>query len=191
MFSPGNEPWPSWPGQAWTKGSGRWAHTPNMSLGITCISACIAIRFSAYYGNRVNRYICIYIYVCVCEYEFYLYGGSMEHVYMQKLCVYHLNYAYIIICIYIYIWVRIDIAASLPNISQHIRQGTIPKSMILTRGALVVFAPDRRVDSWFWAALRMVDIPKWQLWMGNIWKNMEKLMITIWLFNIAMENHHF
>ena len=43
--------------------------------------------------------------VCVCEYEFYLYRGSMEHVYMQKLCVYHLmyiNYAYIIICIYIY-----------------------------------------------------------------------------------------
>jgi hypothetical protein len=105
MFSPGNEPWPSWPGQAWTKGSGRWAHTPNMSLGITCISACIAIRFSAYYGNRVNRYICIYthIYMCVCEYEFYLYRGSMEHVYMQKLCVYHLNYAYIIICIYIYL----------------------------------------------------------------------------------------
>ena len=29
------------------------------------------------------------------------------------------------------------------------------------------------------------------IWMGNIWKNMEKLMITIWLFNIAMENHHF
>ena len=195
MFSPGNEPWPSWPGQAWTKGSGRWAHTPNMSLGITCISACIAIRFSAYYGNRVNRYICIYthIYIYVCVWIWILFipwihGACIYAEIMRissKLCVY--NHLYI----YIYIWVRIDIAASLPNISQHIRQGTIPKSMILTRGALVVFAPDRRVDSWFWAALRMVDIPKWQLWMGNIWKNMEKLMITTWLFNIAMENHHF
>ena len=32
---------------------------------------------------------------------------------------------------------------------QHIRQGTIPKSMILTRCALVVFAPDQRVASWW------------------------------------------
>ena len=105
MFSPGNEPWPSWPGQAWTKGSGRWAHTPNMSLGITCISACIAIRFSAYYGNRVNRYICIYthIYICVCVWIWILFipwihGACIYAEIMRissKLCVYNHLYIYI------------------------------------------------------------------------------------------------